>query len=201
MRWFNLKRFLALLLILLILMVLFGCSNEITSPSLKIDGEYVFHINSLVAPQKFVQDEKISNYFLAFLGDTPQDFIKYLNSNQIDVRMREEGELLFSAADINNWISQYHSIWENEMNIVYENLLFQLNGDARRMIEESQASWEIMNKHSSYLWHEIFVLSKGRGSGDASMIHMQSMYRVRERTFLLAEYYYWLTGDFTFSLP
>ena len=147
---------------------------------------------------EYAAEERSSHVSFLFLGDTPLEIIEYLYSNKIDKDMQEEGELLYTTEDINDWVAKYYGIWENEMNVVFDNLLAQLSGEARLILDNSQASWENMNQYNSYLWYEIFALSKGRGTGDASMVHMQSLGRVRERTFLLAEYYYWLTGDFSF---
>ena len=146
----------------------------------------------------YVVEESPSHSPLLFLGDTPLELIQYIYSNKIDRDMQEEGELLYTTEDINEWVAKYYDIWENEMNVVFGNLLAQLSGEARLILYNSQASWESMNQYNSHLWYEIFALSKGSGTGDASMVHMQSLGRLRERTFLLAEYYYWLTEDFSF---
>lgn len=189
------------LLLVLLVLILSGCTQYTDYNSTIVDKEEVLCVDSFILPDvqvKYVAEKRLSCVFNLFLGDTSLDFREYLYSNRIDAYMQEKGELLYTTRDINNWIESYYAIWKNEMNIVYENLLSQLSGEAREMLENSQASWEYMTKYNSYLWHEVFALSTGRGTGDASMILMQGVGKVRERTFLLAEYFYWLTGDFSF---
>ena len=138
---------------------------------------------------------------LLFLQDTPSTFIEKMYSNPIDVAMKNEEKLsdIYSTKDINEFYTKYYNIWYNELNTVYENLLSQLTGDAKEKLTKSQNAWKEENQYNSDLWWHIFDSSKGHGSGDSSMIIIQSMDRLRARTFLLAEYYYWLTGDFKFS--
>jgi uncharacterized protein YecT (DUF1311 family) len=125
--------------------------------------------------------------------------MNYLYFNQIDIDMEAEGELLYNTMEINAWVSKYNDIWENEMNAVYENVLEQLSSEAKDKLEESQASWESTMQHHLLLWYDIFDLTKGRGSGDPSMVTLQRISMLKIRTFLLAEYHYWLTGEFDFT--
>lgn len=199
--------------IVLLILILSGCAHEVTYDLSYRTNEDIVDI--IFTPLEPVQEEEDVQEYLqggecaqkeslpynlsSFLGDTPLEFIEYIYSNQIDIDMRRDGELLFTTGEINEWAAKYHAIWENEMNIVYGNLLAQLDGETRASLENSQASWEAMNQYNWRLWHDVLILSVGHGTGHASMIHLQSMERVRSRTFLLAEYYYWLTGDFAFS--
>ena len=200
------------LIICLFALILLGCDIEVISDSLDVQEEKVSSEISLSLSNESqgiddhdqnvlgVKEEKSLYDFSVFLYDTPLTFVEYLYSNQIDIDMkREEDELFYTTLNLNAFFDKYYDIWYSEMNTVYESLLAQLSGNAKRMLEESQASWETDHQLTPYLWQETFDLSKGRGSGDYSMVLSQSINRVRQRTFLLAEYQYWLTGDFNFS--
>ena len=182
------------LIALLLIFILSGCSQNTTFESLGTKEAKPLHDLSLslsdTPPECMEEENPLYDYSL-FLRDTPLLFIEYLYSNQIDIDMEKEGEFLFGTQDINDWVSKYHVIWENEMNIVYENLIAQLSEEARSHFKESQASWESMMRYHLLLWYEIFHLSKCRGTGDPAMVALQSMDIIRKRTFLLAEYYYW----------
>lgn len=168
---------------LMLAQILLGCNNEVSS---KRENDIVTRYDKLL-----------------FLPDTPREFVEYLYSNPIDFTMKNEEEtsVIYSTKDINELYSKYYNIWYDEMNTVYVNLENQLTGEAKELLEKSQKAWEEENQRDSELWWYVFDLSKGHGSGDTSMIVIQSMDRVRVRTFLLAEYYYWLTGDFEFEFP
>lgn len=138
---------------------------------------------------------------LLFLYDTPSEFVEYLYSNPIDLAMKNEEESsgIYSTKDINEFYSKYYNIWYDEMDSIYDNLISQLTGEANEILKNSQKTWEEENQLDSELWWYIFDTSKGHGSGDSSMIIKQSIDRVRTRTFMLAEYYYWLTGNYEFT--
>jgi hypothetical protein len=135
-----------------------------------------------------------------FLYDTSDEFISYLFSNPIDRDMRREGEEsgMFNTGDINEFYFKYRNIWVNEMNCVYENLMNQLSAEAKNALEESQTAWEIEEESNLRLCGYVLNEVVGWGSGHSAMTLAQSIGRVRMRTFQLAEYYYWLTGDFNF---
>ncbi len=148
------------------------------------------------------ENETISKYDKTlFLSDTTSAFVEYMYLNPIDAAMKNEENSsdIYTTKDINEFYSKYYNIWCDELNIVYEKLSNQLTGEAKEKLVKSQNAWEDENQYDSELWLYIFDSSKGHGTGDSSMITKQSMDRVRTRTFLLAEYYYWLTGDFKFS--
>ncbi|MCM1226918.1 MAG: DUF1311 domain-containing protein [Clostridium sp.] len=136
-----------------------------------------------------------------FLTDTTSKFVEYMYSNPIDAARKNEANSsdIYTTKDIDEFCSKYYDIWQNELNTVYEKLSDQLTGEAKEKLVKSQNAWQEENQYDSKLWLDIFDLSKGHGSGDYSMITEQSIDRIRKRTFLLAEYYYWLTGDFEFS--
>lgn len=131
-----------------------------------------------------------------FLQETPSTFVNYLYSNPIDISMGEELEKLYSTKDIDEVYSKYYIIWTEEMDLIYEELINKLPEDSKIILKLSQEEWAKENQYDSDLWNHIFDVSKGRGSGDYSMILNQSINRIRLRTFLLAEYLYWLTGDY-----
>jgi len=115
------------------------------------------------------------------------------------MKQEEENSRIYNTNDIYDFYSKYHTIWNNELDIVYEKLMYLLTVEAKEMLEKSQIAWEEENANNSKLWLQVFDATKGRGSGDATMILIQNIDRIRIRTFLLAEYYYWLTGDFAFE--
>jgi len=195
------RQFLVLVILFASLVAFLGCSDNSFTHSLDENDEEISQPDSFsLIPYEYQLNEKLNfNISSLFLSDTPQQLIDYLFSNEIDIAMKEEGETLFSTQEINEWVMKYHTIWTNEMNIIYDNLLLVLHDDARKLLEYSQISWEHTNTHNSYLWHEIFSISKGRGTGDSSLVFYQNLQRTRERAFLLAEYYYWLTGSFSFT--
>jgi uncharacterized protein YecT (DUF1311 family) len=202
--------------VILIFMVIVGCTKISTDDILKdksavqigfLESSDVIEAEN-ATDLYLTQDNKIAEKFeketlefahSVFLYDTPEKLREYLLSNQIDINMKLEDGLNLTTIEINDWASKYYRIWENEMNLAYEKLQNHLSDEARKILEDSQMSWYNMDRQNAYLWHEVFLLSKGDGSGDAAMIHIQSIARVRARTFLLAEYYYWLTGDFSFE--
>jgi len=131
----------------------------------------------------------------------PNEFIEYLYSNPIDRDMKKDEEKgkIYRTKDIYKFYMNYYNIWNNEMGIVYENLIDLLDDEAKTLLENSQIAWEDENINNSKLWSYVFDMSKGHGSGDSTMILLQSIDRIRIRTFLLAEYYYWTTNDFKFA--
>lgn len=137
----------------------------------------------------------------SFLYDTPSEFIEYLDSNSIDSFMNDDEitSQLYTTKEVYDHYYECYNQWIYEMDAVYESLMSQLPDEARNKLETSQKNWEESNKLTSELWLDIFNLSKGHGSGDDTMILIQNIDRVRNRTFLLAEYLYWLTGDFKFT--
>ena len=169
-------------------LIFLGCtSNQMSEVSV------VEHVSS-----NTVDDSACIDLHSIFLWDTPQDFRDYLFSNPIDIAMERDGDLIYTTSDIKEWVAHYAQIWLKEMDSVYESLSNQVSDESRVFLEQSQAAWEVMNQQDSALWFEIFYSSKGQGSGDISMVGFQNIYRIRQRTFLLAEYYFWLTGDFNF---
>lgn len=190
------------LILCLVILILSGCTQNANSESSGTDKETPSSLSD-TPPVNTETEEKRSYDSSLFLWDTPPEFKEYLYSNQIDIDMeREENESgMYKTSDINNFCVKYYDIWNNEMNIVYENLIEQLSGEAKSKLEKSQEAWVTEEQYSSSLWYDIFELSKGYGTGDAAMVCLQRVDRIRKRTFLLAEYQYWLTGDFVFSYP
>ena len=121
-----------------------------------------------------------------FLQETPSTFINYLYSNPIDRLMEEELKKTYTTKDINEIYTKYYTIWNEEMGLIYEDLINKLPKDSKIILEVSQEEWEKENQNDSELWSYVFDVSKGRGSGDYSMILDQSINRIRLRTFLLA---------------
>jgi len=192
-------------IILLIIAVCFsGCSNNSIPQQTNSDEEKHSQIINNNEEEIFQfqsnNDEKMFYDFDMFLNITPLDFIEYLYSNPIDrdMKFEEETSNIFSTKDINEFVTKYYNIWYDEMTAIYENLKSQLNDEARKILEESQTAWEEVER-SAKLWHHIFHVSKGRGTGDSALVITQSIDIIRKRTFLLAEYTYWLTGEFNFT--
>jgi len=136
-----------------------------------------------------------------FMSETPDEFIEYLYSNPIDAEMKkaEEESKIYRTKDIYEFYMNYHTIWENEMNIVYGNLMDLLDDEAKTLLENSQVAWEEESINNSHLWRVVFDMSKGRGSMDTILILNQKIDMIRLRTFSLAEYHYWIADYFEFA--
>jgi len=147
------KRFFAFVLLFASLVTFSGYSdNGFTHSWDEDNGEISLPDSfSLVTSAHQFEEELSFNAPSLFLGDTPQQFRDYLLSNKIDIAMQKEGETLFTTQEINDWVAKYHAIWMNEMSIIYDNLLYILNDDAREFLGYSQVSWERMNDYNSYL--------------------------------------------------
>ena len=192
-----------ILLICILGLILSGCiQNAIAEPLLIDDHEISrdIHLPLYDSLSEEVEEIKFSHSVNSFLGDTSQEFIEYLYQNPIDIAIRQEWEeLFFTTVNANALNTKHYNMWVNEMNIAYEELSAILSDEMRVLLESSQDAWEIVHQQNSALSRKVVNSVTGGGSGDSMLVADQIIDSVRMRTFLLAEYYYWLTGDFNFS--
>lgn len=161
---------------------------------------FFIHINNNgdVEQQSTYESPQKSNY-QSILLEGSKKFQDLLEDNPIDEAMHQEEKDLISTLDILNLQNKYYDIWVNELTVLDKKIKEQINSEDEEVFEKSQNAWKEFNLNEPDIANRVLITSMGSGSGDPILIMDQSINRIKQRVFQLAEYYYLLVGDFSFQ--
>ncbi|PEJ56638.1 MULTISPECIES: lysozyme inhibitor LprI family protein [unclassified Bacillus (in: firmicutes)] len=190
------------LLIISLITVVSGCSAE-TSNNTVIKKTKTDETNGATTIK---QDDKNSNEQsennnLYGTFDVSGEFSKLIQSNPIDRDYQKELDDFQKSKEFSTtgWIqleAKYSSIWDKELNEVYQKLLQKLDPTQKELLIESQKGWLQNHLKESAFVQKTFSNELGT-QGQVNMV-IASKDRIRNRTIQLMEYYYMLGGKVTF---
>jgi|GEM_PF-5915155 len=190
-------------LILITTTICISCNSEqnLEQNSQQESSQIESKQSSQIESDQIIDKSEFTEFKGNYLGDGETEILTIINNNPIDKQYIIENEEieLKSTVEILDFYGKYYDIWEDELEYAKQIITENLTGEALDNFVESQDAWEKYNKYEVNLSMNILILANGSSTGHSILTTMQSVDRIRTRTFTLVEYSCMLTGEYNFS--
>ncbi|MCE5287432.1 MAG: lysozyme inhibitor LprI family protein [Pelosinus sp.] len=127
------------------------------------------------------------------------DFLSAVKDNPLDRDYQMECTAAQTTINYGELERKYITLWDRELNVVYNKLLAKLTDEQKDLLIESQVGWLNWHLNETKFVDKTILADRKRGSqGPIQEIRAQKQ-RLRDRTLELMEYYYMLGGKVEFE--